>query len=155
MKTLTTIIVTAVTGLTLATSGSVLAQGWGRGGDPAFSPPRGAHMGAFVRDEMRQTRVAVLAEVTGQTEATIEAKLRNKPVWAVLDEYKVEFATYQAKMHEKHVAAIEKAVAEGKITKAQGDFMLERMKEGPQGFAGKGGRGSEGGFARGGNCWMR
>lgn len=155
MKTLKTIIVTAVTGLILATSGSVMAQGWKHGGDPAVSQPRGARMGSFIRDEMRQTRVAVLAEVTGQTEATIEAKLRNKPVWAVLDEYKVEFSTFQAKMQEKHVAAIEKAVAEGKITKAQGDFMLERMKDAPHGFAGKGGRGFEGGFARGGNCWMR
>jgi hypothetical protein len=93
-----------------------------------------------------------LAEVTGQSEETIKAKLQNKPVWAVLDEHKVEFIVFQTKMNGKRTTAIKQAVADGKITQAQADTMIERMGQNPRGFRGGHGRGHGRGF--GGNCQM-
>ncbi|MBT4087217.1 MAG: hypothetical protein HN580_09685 [Deltaproteobacteria bacterium] len=150
MKALKKVLVTAIIGMLIGTSGIALAQGWGKGHGFSKQGFRGA--GLFMRDEMVNSRVEVLAEVTGQSEETIKAKLQNKPVWAVLDEHKVEFIVFQTKMNGKRTTAIKQAVADGKITQAQADTMIERMGQNPRGFRGGHGRGHGRGF--GGNCQM-
>jgi len=144
MKALKKIFVTAIIGMLIGTSGIALAQGWGKGS--GFSKQGSRGNGSFMRNAMLDSRVEVLAEVTGQSEATIKAKLENKPVWAVLDEYKVEFSVFQTKMIEKRSTAVNQAVSDGKITQAQADFMIERMGQNPRGFRGGHGRGHGRGF---------
>ncbi|MBT4641888.1 MAG: hypothetical protein HOC09_23975 [Deltaproteobacteria bacterium] len=145
MKALKKIFVTAIIGMLIGTSGIALAQGWGKGSGLSKQGLRGSS--SFMRDEIATSRVEVLAEVTGQSESTIKAKLDNKPVWAVLDEYKVEFSVFQNKMTEKRSTAIKQAVSDEKITQAQADFMIKRMEQNPRGF--RGGHGHEKGHGRG------
>ena len=149
MKALKRIITFAVVGLLIATSGIALARGWGNG--PGRSQ-RGGGPGAFMGQEMYDARVSILAELAGQSEDTIKSKLEYKPTWAVIDEYKIDYKAFQAKMQEKRTAVVKQAVADGKITQAQADFMIERMNQAPG--QRKGGRGFGKGAGRGfnGNC---
>ncbi|NQU66224.1 MAG: hypothetical protein HQ517_18340 [SAR324 cluster bacterium] len=146
MKALKKVFVTAIIGMLIGTSGIALAHGWGKGS--GFSKQGFRGTGSLMRDEMANSRVEVLAEVTGQYEETIKAKLLNKPVWAILDENKVEFSVFQTKMNKIRTTAIKLAVADGKMTQTQADFMIERMGENPRGFRGGHGRGF-GGNSRG------
>ena len=153
MKFLKSVLVVAIVGLIIGSSAVVLAHGWGRG--PGFSQARGnGGQSRFMGNEMYNARIEALAEVTGKSAETIKSKLQNKPVWAVLEEYNVDFSTFQSKMQQKALALAETAVADGKITQEQADFMTQRMNQGPRGFQGGPGRGFGGGFGRGfgGNC---
>jgi hypothetical protein len=144
MKKMKKVLVAAVIGLSLTTSGIAFAQSWGRHAGSGYSESqRSARPGGFMREDMVQVRIAALAEVTGQSEDTIQARLQNKPVWAVLDEFKVEFSAYQVKLQEKRAVAVRQAVTDGKITQAQADYMLARMAQAPEGAAGSRGRGSK------------
>ena len=139
----------AVVGLLIATSGIAMARGWGKG--PGFNQ-RGAGPGSFMREEMYNARVNILAELSGQSEDTIKSKLDYKPTWAVIDEYKIDYKVFQTKMQEKRTVVIKQAVTDGKITQAQADFMTERMNQAPG--QRRGGRGFEKGSGRGfgGDC---
>jgi hypothetical protein len=144
MKVMKKALMAAVIGLSLTTSGVAIAQGWGRGAGSGYAEcqrPEGPF--SFMREEMTRARLSVLTEVTAQSEETIQAKLRNKPLWAVLDEFNVDFDTYRAKMQEKHAAVIGQAVGNGKITQAQADFMLSRRAAVSEGEVGRRGRGGK------------
>ncbi len=160
MKFIKKIAITTLIALSIGTSGIVWAHGRGgpnKGAGCGFRQQQEtAGPGRALREEMAAVRIEAIVEVTEQSSETIKAKLKNKPVWAVLDEFKVDFATFQAKMHEKVGALIQQAVADGKITQEQADFMAERRKDGPrQGWGGRGrgrGWGHGGGFGRGFGC---
>ncbi len=133
-----------VVGMIFLLSSFAMAQGWGQKGNrgPQFAgQQQGFGPGQVLREQMYNARVEVLDELSELTAAEIEAKLQYKPLWAVIDEAKVDFPTFQTKLHDKRKDIIGQAVTDGKLTKEQGDFMLERMANGP----GKGGRG----FGRG------
>ena len=150
MKTFKKIVAFAVVGLLIATSGIALARGWGKG--PGMNK-RGGGPGAFMGEEMYTARISILAELSGQSEDTIKSKLDYKPTWAVIDEYKIDYKAFQVKMQEKRTAVVKQAVADGKITQAQADFMNERMNQGPgksRRGRGNGPRGFGGG--NNGNC---
>ena len=147
MKALKGIVVLVVVGLLIATSGIVMARGWGKG-PGKFQ--RGGGPGAFMGEEMYNARISILAELAGQSEDTIKAKLDYKPTWAVIDEYKIDFKVFHTKMQEKRSVVIKQAVADGKITQAQADFMIERMNQAPG--QRRGGRGFGKGSGRGGDC---
>ena len=149
MKALKRIVVFAVVGLLIVTSGIAMARGWGRG--PGVNQ-KGAGPGAFMGEEMYNARVSILAELAGQSEDTIKSKLDYKPTWAVIDEYKVDYKAFQAKMQEKRTAVVKQAVADGKITQAQADFMIERMNQAPGQRRGGRGFGKGGGRGFNGNC---
>ncbi|MBU3915198.1 YckD family protein [bacterium] len=152
MKLLKRIFLITLVVASIGFSSMAIAHGWGRGyggGQMGYNQQTGtAGPGRILGNEMYQARIDILAELTGQSGETIKAKLLNKPMWAVLDEYKVDFATFQSKMHEKVLLVVKKAAEEGKITQEQADLMTQRMSDGPgQGFSGRGrGRGY------GGNC---
>ena len=164
MKSLKTKTLAAVVGLvfsiTTIAAGISFAQDWNgprkgmRGGGYGYSQ-QGPARGPVLRTEMFNARIAILAEMADQPQDTIKAKLRYKPMWAVLDEYQVDYVQFNQKMTEKRAEIIKQAVADGKITQARADFMLQRSDAGN--FAGKGGRGFKqgrqgrgGGFGRGG-----
>lgn len=150
-----------IVGITLLLSGIVVAQGWGgnrmgprfAGQQKGFPGP-----GQVLRAEMYDAKVAVLVELSELSKEDIEAKLEYKPLWAVIDEAKVAYPEFRTKLHEKMKGIVTQAVTDGKLTKEQGDFMLERMEKGPgqgrgRGGFGKGrGHGLGGGFC-GGNRW--
>lgn len=138
--------------LTVAGTGVGLAQGWG--GRPmrgqGYNQGAGGYgPGSMLGIDRYTSQIQALAEVTGQSEATITGKLQNKPVWAVLDEYKVPYATFQARFHDKLKVQINAAVSDGKITQAQADAMIQRMDQ-RSGGVGYGGRGR--GRGRGAGC---
>lgn len=167
MKRFKYLVVALITGISLMASGMVMAQGRGMGRNWNSAPAdaqgnfqRGP--GYTLRSDMYEARIDVLAELSGKSRDEVLSKLRYKPMWAVLDEYGVNFDTYQKRVHEKAKGIVNQAVQEGKITQAQADFMLERMSEGPRAGAGGPGRGygkSRGrgpGFGGyGGNCPWR
>lgn len=142
MKRFNKIVVAMFVGISLLVSSAALAYGWGGGKGPGYSQNKqaGYGPGRVLREEMYTARVEVLAELSDLSQEDIKAKLQYKPMWAVLDEAKVDFATFQKKMHEKAKSVVSQAVADGKITKVQGDYMLERMEIGPMGPRGKGRR---------------
>ena len=150
MKSLKTKTLVAIVGLifsiTTIASGIVVAQdGYGprkgmRGGGNGYGySQQGQSRGPIMRADMFKARIDVLAEMTGQSQEDITAKLRYKPMWAVLDEYKVDYTQFNEKMTAKRAEIIKQAVADGKITQEHADFMLQRSESGP-GF-GKGGPG--------------
>ncbi|MCP4751575.1 MAG: hypothetical protein GY866_11825 [Proteobacteria bacterium] len=94
-----------------------------------------------LREEMQQARIRILIETTGQTEETIEKKLRYKPVWAILDEFKVDPETFQSKMRSASELVVQKAIADGRISQEQADFLARKMEKGPPPFMGRRHRG--------------
>lgn len=88
--------------------------------------------------------VEVLVELTEKQADVIENKLAYKPLWAVIDEFKVDFQTFQARLEEKHADLLSQAVNDGKLTQSQAD-KIKRYKEnsskvGPSPFVGKFGK---------------
>ena len=131
--------------------------GPGKGGRGGWGQQRGPGYGAFMRNEMATASIETLVELSGKSKETIEEKLEYKPMWAVLDEYGVDFKTFRSKMQKRAEGILDKAVADGKISDAQKSAMLERMENAPgRKFGGQGGRrqgnGKGPGFA-GGPCW--
>ena len=145
-----------VVGLIFLLSSVVIAQGWGRNGNkgPRFAgQQQGFGPGQVLRTEMYNARLTVLAELSELSQAELEAKLQYKPFWAVIDEAKVDYPTFQTKFQAKMKDIVTQAVADGKLTKDQGDFMVERVEngQGRMGFGRGRGRGNGPGFGRG-NC---
>lgn len=175
MKTVT-MALTLIFSITTIASGIALAQGWngprkGMGGGGYGYSQQGSRggsgysqQGPIMRTEMFNARISVLAEMSDQSEDAIKAKLRYKPMWAVLDEYKIDYEAFNKKMIEKRAEVIKQALSDGKITKDHADFMLERnedgmgrggfgpgMRQGRRGQAGQ--KGQRGGWGyRGQNC---
>ena len=148
MKRLIKMRLVLVVGLIFLFSSFVMAHGWGQKGNrgPGFAgQQQGFGPGQTLRVEMYEARVAVLDELSELTAAEIEAKLQYKPFWAVIDEAKVDYPTFQTRFSEKRKEIISQAVTDGKLTKEQGDFMLERMANGP----GQGGKGFRRGMGHG------
>lgn len=148
MKRFKKILLAGLVSIAVLSSSLVFGQGWGRnaGMGPRFAQQQyNPGPGRVLAEEMYNARIEVLSQLSGRSQADVKAKLDYKPMWAVLDEFKVDFPTFQTKMHEKAKAVVTKAVADGKITKVQGDYMLERMANGPGmgrgGFGGGRGRG--------------
>jgi hypothetical protein len=152
MKRFYRIVLALFVSASLLTTSVVIAQGWGANRGAGFSQNRSAGYGPgrVLRAEMVDARIEVLAELSELSKDEIKAKLQYKPMWAVLDEVKVDFTTYQKAMHEKAKTVVTQAVTDGKITKTQGDYMLERMKNGPMGPRGNG-RGRGAGMGKGRN----
>lgn len=137
MKRFKKIAVVSLVSASLLTSSLVFAQGWNNRG------PRGmgysqqqqtyyAGPGRVLRTEMNEARIKVLAELSGQSTEDIRTKLNSKPMWAVLDEYKITVTDFQSAMHEKADDVVRKAIEDGKLTQEQGDLMLKQMEEGPR-----------------------
>jgi hypothetical protein len=147
MKQFKKMILVGLVSVALLASSIVFAQGWGgnaaRG--PRFAQQQSFNQGQgwVLGEEMYNAKINVLSELSGRSQTDVKAKLQYKPLWAVLDEFKVDFPTYQSKMQEKAKAIVAQAVTDGKITKVQGDFMLERMAN--AGTTGMGSRGFGGG----------
>ncbi len=155
MKRLIKMRLVLVVGLIFMLSSIVVAKGWGNNGNgPRFTGnQQGFGPGQVLREEMYKARLSVLDELSELSLAEIEAKLQYKPFWAVIDEAKVDYPTFQTRFNEKRKTIISQAIADGKLTKDQGEFMLERMENG-QGRGGRGfgngkGFGKGGGFGRG------
>lgn len=153
-------ILALVFSLTTVASGISLAQGRNGQGNGnrgmGYGQQRSA-VGQVMRTEMFEARTAILAEMTDQSADDIKAKLRYKPMWAVLDEYKVDYTAFNKKLIEKRTEIIKQAVSDGKVTQEHADFMLERAEfgMGERGRFGKGqGRRGHRGGGRGINCYM-
>lgn len=158
MKRFKKVFVALITSAALLVSSLAIAQGYGgmRRQGPGFAGQQQGFQGPgrVLWQEMYEARVQVLADLSGLSSEEIKDKLNYKPMWAVLDETKVDYKTFQTKMHEKAQEVVKKAVADGNLTKVQGDYMLERMANGPQqgmGFGNKGFGKKGRGFGRG-NC---
>lgn len=154
MKRFKTIAITLLVSLAVLFSSVAIAQGWGnKGRGPGYNQQRQGFPGPgrVLWEEMYTARVEVLAELSGLSQDEIQSKLAYKPVWAVLDETKVDVDTFRSKMHEKAKSVVTQAVADGKLTKDQGDYMLQRMENGPgYGMGPRGrGRGYGPGYGRG------
>ena len=88
--------------------------------------------GKLLQNEMWSARIEALAAMTGKSTATIEKELQKDSFYLVLQNNNVSQEDFQAIMHGKVVALVQKAVEDGKITKEQGDAMFEQMSQGPQ-----------------------
>ena len=140
MKPFNKILVPLFVGISLLVSSAAFAYGCGGKGGPGYSQrgPKGYGPGHVLREEMYNARVEVLAELSELSQDEIKAKLEYKPMWAVIDEAKVDYQTFQKKMQEKAKSVLSQAVADGKITQAQADFMQERIENGRMGGRGRG-----------------
>jgi len=135
MKSFKNIFVSTLLILGLISGSLAFAKGMGNKGGKSWQQnqnQRAYGPGFLLRQEMFQARVDVLAELAGSSADEISSKLEYKPMWAVLDEFKVDFKTFQTKMHEKAIEVVNKAAESGKITAEQKDVMLNQMKNGPQ-----------------------
>jgi len=131
--------------------GAVLAQGVqppvGRGAGVGYGP-----MHDYVEE--------ALADKLGITEASIEDALASgKTMYQIALDNGVKEADVAALLTEVHTTAFDKAVADGVITRAQADFMLQRMTangfnsgncpmRNGQGYGNGNGRGMMGGGGR-------
>ncbi len=135
MKRFKKIVGVALISVSLVSTSVVFAQGWG--GRNYNKTPRYAQQqvnpgpGRVLGSEMFEARIDVLAELTGQSKDDVKAKVQYKPMWAILDEYKVDYSEFQSKMHEKAGSIVKQAVVDDKITQEQADVMLKRMEDGP------------------------
>lgn len=151
MKQMKSKILVIVVGMVMGLSSLAMAQGWN---GPGYGKRGGGvyqrnGVGPVLRDKMRDARIEVLMDVTDQSRETVEAKLRYKPMWALLDEYKVDYVTFDKKMIAKRAEIIKQAVKDEQITEEMGELMLLRNKSGfgpgKGGFGpGPGRRGSRG-----------
>ena len=137
MKTAMKIFTVALVGLGLVSGNVAFAHGCGS--DYQNGPRRGnndrlCNMEAVdtFRQEMFQARADTLAELSGVAANEISAKLEYKPMWAVLDEYEVDYTEFRTKMQKTGEESIKKAAEEGKISEECKNSMLERLKEGPR-----------------------
>ena len=157
MKRFKRIVVASVVSVSLLSSGLVFGQGWGnknsnRGQRYNQQQQVSPGPGRVLRAEMFDARAEVLADLSGQSVEEVKSKLQYKPMWAVADEYNVDFSAFQTKMHEKAKSVVKQALADEKVTQEQADAMLKRMENGPYGPGyGKkrGGRGFNKGQGRG------
>lgn len=140
MKRFNKILVVMFVGISLLVPSVAFARGCCGKGGPGYSQsgPKGYGPGHVLREEMYNARVEVLAELSELSQDDIKAKLEYKPMWAVIDEAKVDYPTFRKKMQEKAKSVLSQAVTDGKITQAQADFMQERMENGRMGGRGKG-----------------
>ncbi len=128
MISLRTSIISAITLLSLLLASTVPAQ---TGPDKPeenytdFSQlyPHHAGPGFKLKEDIHATQIVVLAELSGQAQSSIKTKLKYKPLWAVIDELKVDFEAFQNKMQKEATSILKKAVAENKITQIQADRM--------------------------------
>lgn len=157
MKKYKILVLTAIVGLILSLAGTVTAQGWGgQRGMRGAGYGQQSGPGYLLRTEMFNARIAVLAELSEQSVETIKSKLEYKPLWSVIDEYKIDYNVYKTKMKAKAEVLIQKRVDAGTITQVQADFMKERMDQG-RGFQRRGRRGGRGfhhgqGWGNGSGC---
>ena len=134
MKSFKNIFMSVLLILGLVSGSFAFAQNFGKrsgGGNRWQQNQSQRDFGPF-RQEMFQARLDVLAELSGSSMDEINSKLGYKPMWAILDEYKVDFKVFQTKMHEKAIEMVKKAAESGKLTTDQKDIMLDRMQSGPQ-----------------------
>ena len=120
-------------GLTVTTfsASNLVAKGWRSNGqgDRGWGIQQRQQVPDYgFRTEMYDARIAVLAELSGKSIEEVKAKLGIKPMWAIMDEYKIDFKTFQAKMHEKAKVVVEQAFVDKKITETEKTLMLERME---------------------------
>ncbi len=163
MKALRRMAVITVVSLGLMVSGLVVAQGRGWQNGPRNGQQNATRPGHALRTEMFQARIDVLAELTQQSKEEIQSKLRYKPMWAILDEFKINYSTFHQKLQDKIESTLKLAVEEGKITQDNADAMLGWINREPGQRRGKGrgmgyggGRGHRGGKGYFGHCpWQQ
>lgn len=100
--------------------------GWGDGPQGSFGPMMGGGWNAEYRDEMQ----AAMAEALGVTADELDAALaEGKSPVQIAQEQGVSAAEFHAKMTEAVAEVLKQAVADGKLTQAQVDAMVERMQQ--------------------------
>ncbi|MBU2512297.1 hypothetical protein KJ966_13250 [bacterium] len=80
---------------------------------------------------LHQAVLDILVELTESKEVILEKKLTHKPLWAVIDEFKVDFETFHLRMKEKENEILQKAVTDETLTQAQADHFKQRLKKLP------------------------
>jgi hypothetical protein len=135
MKRYKKIIVASLISASLFASSMAVAQGWNSRGKRGMGYNQQqlyyAGAGRVLRTEMDEVRMAVLADLSGQSEEDIQSKLSSKPMWGVLEELEITYSDFQASMHDKAEEVVRQAIADNKLTEEQGNLMLKQMEEGP------------------------
>lgn len=122
--------ISIVFSIALIASSLTFAQGYGRRGGGGYGYAQQApDRGPVLRTEMFNARTTILAEMTDESQDNIKAKLRYKPMWAVMDEYKIDYAEFSKKMTAKRAEIIKQAAADGKISQDRAEFMLDRNSD--------------------------
>ncbi len=108
-------------------------------GDPFISdcsPNNGKRaMIVEIHKQQHQAVLEVLIELTGNQEDALEKKLAYKPIWAVIDDFNIDFATFHSKMEEREYSFLEQAVHDGKLSQSQVDrIKLHRENKPKVGF---------------------
>ena len=146
-----------------ALSAVALAQGPGgnRGfqGDRPFGPPGGhfsgpRQSGFLGNEDLKAQMHEALAEALGMSVADFEAaKAEGQTVRDMVEAQGVDLAEVRAAMATVRQAAIDQAVADGRLTQEQADRLGERFEARPFGpggsFAPHNGGGRHGGFGEG------
>lgn len=157
-------LVVGVVGI-LAITGAVYAQkptptapglGWGMMGGNGRGMMNGGGMMGAGQGQMHEYMQAELAAKLGISEADLEkAYSEGKTFWQVAQDKGLTTEQAQQMMIDARNAALDKMVADGKITKDQADWMKNRMNGangmGPGMMGGNGAGGCMGGGFRGGS----
>jgi hypothetical protein len=134
-----------LSGMTLALAGLLaiaspaMAQGpRGRGGGTGpGGPGNGAASGVMLRDVI--DRPALVAEALGITPAELqEAHDAGKTLRDLLIEQNIEMEAFRERLRELEDAAIDQAVADGRITLAQAEQLKDRIGQRGRGGPGEG-----------------
>ena len=152
MKTLFKMATTTALLIGMAVSSSAFAQEW------RYTPrTRQFDMPRVSKDistkwvlafEMQKAKISILAELSRQTESTIELAIQNKPIWTVVTKYKIDPKIYQIRFVGEASNIISHAAIDGKISKAQADNLIERINRMPSLYGAGASRGLVRGFGR-------
>ena len=131
MKKIQTIIVASVLALSMVLSGSVFADGQGKGHRHGFGfkQPRGGDgLMLLVKYQQKNMRIQVLSEMTGQSTEAIVAKLKEQRMPTVMQELGVDREAFRTAMRIKAIDLIQSSAESGSITPEQAKKILAKMQ---------------------------
>ena len=131
MKKIQTIIVASVLVMGMALSGPVFADNQGKGQRPGLGfqqRHKGGGLMLLAKYQQRNLMVQVLSEKTGQSTETVNTKLKEQGMRAVMQELNIDRQALRAALHAKVSECVKQAVADGSITQEQQKDILEKME---------------------------
>jgi polyhydroxyalkanoate synthesis regulator phasin len=133
MKKIQTIIVASVLVMGMVLSGPVFADNQEKGERQGFGfkqRHKGGGLMLLAKYQQRNLMVQVLSEKTGQSAETINTKLKEQGMRAVIQELSIDRQALRTALHAKVSERVKQAVANGSITPEQQKDILEKMENG-------------------------
>jgi len=133
MKKIQTIIVASLLVMGMVFCGPAFAESQGKGDRQGFGfkqRHKGGGLMLLAKYQQRNLMVQVLSEKTGQSAETINTKLKEQGMRAVIQELSIDRQALRTALHAKVSERVKQAVANGSITPEQQKDILAKMENG-------------------------